>query len=32
MNNRKGFVDESLWERLEIKLKLWTFTLMHELL
>jgi hypothetical protein len=32
MNNRKQYYDESMWESVEIKLKTWIYTLMHELL
>jgi len=32
MINKKAFLDESMWERFESKLKTWTYTLMHELL
>ncbi len=32
MNNKKQFTEESVWERVEQKIKSWTYTLMHELL
>ena len=32
MTNRRAFYDESMWDRLEGRIKRWTYAVMHELL